>query len=45
MNLDALTYEEGYARVGLKFKPVPLRAFEVWVFEVRLIADTSPDSE
>ena len=36
MNLDDLIYEEGCAR--LRFKAVPLRAFEVWVFEVRLNA-------
>lgn len=31
--LDDLIYEEGCA--GLRFKPVPVRAFEIWVFEVR----------
>jgi hypothetical protein len=38
MNLDDVIYEEGRARLE-DFKPVPLQAFEVWVFEVSLNAD------
>lgn len=36
-SLDDLIYEEGCAR--LEFESVPVRAFEVWVLEVRLNAD------
>ena len=38
MNLDDVIHEEGRARLE-EFKPVPLQAFEVWVFEVRPDAD------
>ena len=38
MDLDDLIYEEGRNRLH-RFMPVPLRAFEVWVFEVCLNAD------
>ena len=41
MDLDDLIYEEGCSR--LRFKSVPVRAFEIWVFEVR--CDTGIDIE
>ncbi len=42
MELHDLIYEEGCA--GLRFKSVPVRAFEIWVFEVRCDIGIDVDS-
>jgi hypothetical protein len=42
-SLDDLLYEKGCASL-LEFKSVPVRAFEVWVLEVRVKAHTRCDT-